>query len=203
MKTCQKCGYKVNRSIHYCPRCGKLLPGEKEQVLVDTKEYQQVTKATDCVQYDAAEWKSITDFYNSHLQSGYAPKGKQLIARNELAQLRKSNIEYNEAAKKNGTHIIIPGRLVCRAMPKHKKAINHIGFEKFWKNYIDKDSQYDLWCTVIYWLIALSHVLCIVSLFAFLEPRYGFWSGLGACAAIAFPLVIGYIYVGDKILDIK
>lgn len=201
MKTCQKCGYKVNRSIHYCPRCGKLLPGEKEQVLVDTKEYQQVTKATDCVQYDAAEWKSITDFYNSHLQSGYAPQGKQLIARNELAQLRKSNIEYNEAAKKNGTHIIIPGRLVCRAVPKHKKAINHIGFIKFWKNFIDKDSQNDLWfwCMVIYMLIVLSHIICMVSLSAFLD----FWSGLGVCAAIVFLLVIGYIYVGYKILDIK
>lgn len=199
MKTCQECGFRVNRSIHYCPRCGKLLPGEKEQVLVDTKEYQQVTKATDCVQYDAAEWKSITDFYNSHLQSGYAPKGKQLIAKNELAQLRKNNIEYNEAAKKNGTHIIIPGRLVCRAMPKHKKAINHIGFIKFWKNFIDKDSQNDLWFTVIYWLLVFSLHLCLTSLAIFLNPEYGFWSGIVLFTAVSIPILGTVFYMFRRV----
>ena len=131
MKKCKKCGHQVNGPIHYCPFCGTLLPGENEMVLVNEDEYKQAMKETDCVEMDSKRWNEILSFYQSHLSTGYAPKGKQLVSKNELAQLRKDNQEYEQAKKTNGVNLY--GSLYCKVTQRHQRRTNYIGYKDYWR----------------------------------------------------------------------
>lgn len=200
MIKCSKCRKDVEGCVHYCPHCGTLLPGKKERALVTEDEYIQAVKGSNCKEIDSKVWNDIKSFYQSHLSTGYAPKGKQLIAKSELAQLRKNNIEYEQAVKANGKDYL--GRIRYNVTQRHQKKINHVGFEDFWKKKI-KDNELLLWGGFALYLILmiLYSVLCIGLMVLLIENLgLGLW-GFVPLLLIVTPIVWGFIYIG-KLIEI-
>ena len=167
-------------------------------ILVEAQEYHQAINDAHKVQYDTAEWLNIKNFYNFYLSTGYAPKGKQLIAKTELQQLRNNSREFEETARTNGYYI---GRLLCNVTPKHQKKINKIGFEKFWKEFIKKDSKNEALCEIIFYSCIFSCLPIGVFMFAFLCECFGQDWGVAISTVICIIFIFAIFYIQFKIID--
>lgn len=195
MRRCVKCGHEDWGSIHYCPKCGTLFPGEKEMILVGEEDYRQATKVFDCVEVETKKWNEMESFYESHLSTGYAPQGKQLIAKSELAQLRKNSMEYEQAVKANGKYAY-SSSIRCNVTQRHQKKINHVGFEVFWKTFYQKES----WIFWFFYALVISYMILGFTLFIVLTKEFGGWGAL-ATVILAIPFIAGGLYIASDILD--
>lgn len=196
MKKCTNCGRQIDGPIHYCPFCGTLLPGEKEMTLVGEEDYSMIMKTSDCVEVDSKEWNEMVSFYQSHLTTGYAPKGKQLVYKSELVQLRKDNQEYEQAKRINGADLY--GRLSCKVTQRRQKRINHVGFEDYWMKKIRHNKVYEWGSVALFYLLMMAYLLLVFCVLMVSIDSLGGW-GLIVTVLIAALIIWGFRYIGKNL----